>query len=162
TWFGDGSLQPRHVDAVSPYSLALLGLTLLIPVAFLALEQRSRRRLSPSVARLTTVAPATSTGNPDHLALAAIGAPVLIVVMPLAALTLFLFLVWLAPSFQLRHKIWATIAATSPLVTAAVLAGSEGVDDPGMAFVGFAGFFIAIWAWLAKTTLGMSELRRSV
>jgi len=157
-WFAsEGRLRARHVDDVSPYSVGLLSISLLLPALYLTLDWVSRRNDSRSTTSKRT-ARATETRRPhvDSVAVAAVVAPLLVVFSSIAAVVLFLLLVWLAESFQLRHKLAATIALAAP-VGAALLVGLDNIDDPGIGFFGSLAFFVVVLACIGGPSFARSR-----
>ena len=153
SWFANGSLSASQVDDVSPYSVSLIALALLMPLAYLLFDSVARshqtRKGSDAAADSSESANAAERGY-DLIGIGAIIAPVMMVTIPMIPLVLFLLLTWMAPSFQLRHKVAAVAVLAAPIATALIVGG---VDDPGPALFGFLGAFLVVWGWIATVAL---------
>lgn len=147
-------LRASDVDSVSPYAVGWLVAVVSLPVAFLALDALSRRRLDYSIAAREPV-------SIDMIGVVAIAAPLFITMMPPAALVLFLSCMWIAPSFLLRHKLAGTVGVGAPVLAALFLVEPEGIDDPGIGSLLFALVFLGVWGWLTIRVLASSRVSES-
>ncbi len=163
-WYATSGLRPEAVDQVSPYSVVMFTLVLLLPTIFLVADWITHRgtTVSNEEASLSELEPPAEREQIDGTAVAAVMLPLMMFVIPMLWVAPFLIVLWLSPVFSRRLKALASITSVLPVAMFALwfwIVGDNDGDGAGTVFALIAALGVQLAVWVRLAMVAFAPLR---